>query len=364
MKIFGLAAISSVFCASSEKQAILDRFAGSAKGSFRQVDNVTYFTSPGGKFKFQLGSYVDVPRLVQAFQIVSGFLENAIELQNGVTVQVNYGDFCRPNSICKRHAPGGLIGLCKPTTSQLNSSAGPVLVPHALIRQKTPAANLAEELDVRMYIKDMPFVFPDQYGDKIEEIRNDIMDLIIHELIHGLGLGSSIISELKKCIGKKVDCSNAKFTRSLFDTFLQTNDTTFSHLLNSTDIDSRAPKYVDLGMQLVHSKYIKFLELLRVEKYSFFLTKNNNKVYLNTISAGGGDFSHLERTYNATADYLMTYSSDYYGAFKPHSAKDKDWKTSPLGETTIQVLETLGYARNPNPEFEKSQAFFYALMSA
>ncbi|KAJ9057369.1 hypothetical protein DSO57_1023360 [Entomophthora muscae] len=91
-----------------EKQQTLDRFRfsnGSPRHQApRREERLRRALSPGGKFEFFIESLENasiVFRFITALQIAGGFIENAISLQNKVTVKVQYGDVCGETEGCR-----------------------------------------------------------------------------------------------------------------------------------------------------------------------------------------------------------------------------------------------------------------------
>ncbi|KAJ9061948.1 hypothetical protein DSO57_1015772 [Entomophthora muscae] len=58
----------------------------------------------------------------------------------------------------------------------------------------------------------------------------------------------------------------------------------------------------------------------------------------------------------------MTPTSHYYSHVIKNKTLVQGWVTAPLGSNTIDILETLGYKKNPSPQREKSQLGFYEEM--
>ncbi|KAJ9052156.1 hypothetical protein DSO57_1037060 [Entomophthora muscae] len=92
----------------------------------------------------------------------------------------------------------------------------------------------------------------------------------------------------------------------------------------------------------------------------YFQTKYGTKINLATGSEDDSP-SHYDLSYENTTDFIMPagpYPYLYYLQFQNVTS----WKTSPIGPKTIEILETLGYKRNPNPSRAKSLLGFYEKM--
>ncbi|KAJ9054509.1 hypothetical protein DSO57_1013809 [Entomophthora muscae] len=188
------------------------------------------------------------------------------------------------------------------------------------------------------------FIYPNEYGSyKLNVV--DMIETIVHELCHGLGFYSEITSNLQNpdYFGPSFNLNSSKADsvyKSLFDTFLHNTNPEKPQRDENTNSAS----------------------FLKTRNSVYFKTKYNKKVNISTDDESNTvAFFHIDKDYRNTPDFLMSACTLGYGYFVAYRNLS-DWKTSPLGLATIEILETLGYQRNRYASRLKSQIGFYEKM--
>ncbi|KAJ9075587.1 hypothetical protein DSO57_1034645 [Entomophthora muscae] len=309
------------------KQQALDKFRFSIRPELpRGLGPVTTVVSPGGKFIFEVRSHdtiKKVDRFKSTLQITAGYFENAFSFARPITIQVDYGSYCS-DSDCTARSPYN-HGECVPWFKEIYSSTGDVVLwPYALVHQKEP--RVSKEFDMKMYIDNSDiYMYPEELGD-YSILKYDISAVILHEMIHGLGI-TSYVSMYTGNPKYLVSSARIAYHRtSVTISYVKTLYDTFLHLNHSTkDFPKRlysVPGYEDIS------------PLLSTRCSTYFLTKSNKKFYTGYLSPNIADFSHLDR-----------------GCFK---VEPEYSLTAPIEEMYLDILVTLGYQLNPNPSMEKS----------
>ncbi|KAJ9059538.1 hypothetical protein DSO57_1001080 [Entomophthora muscae] len=362
-----------------EKQKILDKFRfprnsrnqGIRPEMPRHLGNVSRVVSPGGKFVFELGSGESpqqVHELKTALQIASGFIENGLLFNTQIKVHVNHGNYYAGVGVQGKYQPPSKIGLCQPVKYKEAGKGGVRPdYPQALEIQK--GASRSKTHDAEMFVKACDnCVYPGSYGEDKQSI--DIVDIIIHELSHGLGFTSNFASGSMCGPGGLIIWTGFAggypfkyIPESLFDTHLYTNETSLhaklqelhsppsSNQLNTNDICS-------------HTTVSELIRLLATPNSIYFKTTKGSHVYVETgPNVGGGRASHIDtKKYHMTQDSLMIPYATMHGHTLKNFTRPEDWSTAPLGKLTLEVFETLGYTVNLNPDPNRSQLALYLQM--
>lgn len=214
------------------------------------------------------------------------------------------------------------------------------------------------------------FTYPDMYGTA-RAGEADVVEVILHELIHGLGFESFLFPEKDQYTdyvglhhyphryGRQIWLS---FTKTLFDTFVHPTDPA-RQIPPSGAYDLNGLDYWDfLGNLSTMPRFNDLPYLVATKGSVYFNTTRGTRVPLNTAltsDSAYGVFSHIDATGSSYRNDLMAPVEQEYGR---HFAVSAGWKTSPIGDTVLEMLETLGYTRNPNPSWNRSQnALFQAM---
>ncbi|KAI0243994.1 hypothetical protein L0F63_004271, partial [Massospora cicadina] len=252
------------------------------------------------------------------------------------------------------------------------------------------------DFDMTVYLKlNHQTVFPNDYGSHKVDMVHDIMETIIHEIIHGLGITTELKVRFTNStfvgpayilnqIGTMV---KVNFIKTLFDTYLYT-DLNKKHGFDGSPRIDEIIRPMDFNADLQYEpesldKIPRMQQINQLSKLSstqnstffflvldgqnstFFKTWKGTKVYVETNlpPPSLSLLSHVDKlTYMFSKDYIMVHASIPYGYFLRDNSLDDDWVTAPIGEHTLEMLETLGYERNPNPMQERSQHALYQQM--
>lgn len=225
-----------------------------------------------------------------------------------------------------------------------------------------------------MYISDHDFIHPQDYGSAVDARRRDILETIVHEMGHGLGISSAIYNNNRRdgyhgpqAFFEPADGGlTIQFGRTLYDTHVHTHDTSIKEILSPMVFSEITPHQTQqlkndpasLGpVMAIH-------ELLKEKNTLFFHTKGRGKVVLHTSPARSGrSVSHFDGQYSQTQNYLMARINHYHRQVLEIDKMEEDWRTAPIGGLMAAVLETLGYHPNQHPCREKSQvALFHEML--
>lgn len=256
-------------------------------------------------------------------------------------------------------------GRCSPYQKQL----GAVQHPYALYHQTHPRES---PFDMSMHLAIMDsIVYPDQYGTDVPDTHSDLIETVLHEMLHGLGMISRLIDQNKQPVFNYFKTGpqyNIVFSRSLFDTHLYTDHDSISEIYNGLDMSSTDASAIRTHIDRTIPRGLgKIKAVLNSTRAIFFNTTRGSSVFVeNGLPQDKlvSFFSHLsEATYRRRPDDLMVYSAGHYGAI-PTKLNLGAWPTAPFGNLTLELLETLGYTRNPEPSQDRSQLEFIKQMFA
>ncbi|CAG8502593.1 12507_t:CDS:2, partial [Gigaspora rosea] len=223
------------------------------------------------------------------------------------------------------------------------------------------------------YFEGDPTITPDQIG---------FLELIVHEIVHGLGLvtnwkpllNSNTVTELTPALNltststSYSDKSDPEvyygFIETIFDSFIVTNEgnrfSDFTEQLN--DFTPYGTKFQDQSAFI--SAFINSPEYnvsQMVLKYSqtantmvFLANPHSELIWLEsniTPYSKGSSISHFSmEIYDNTTDFLMTYLQ--HPGRSLETALQQNNATCVIGPKLLYLFETIGYAtpNNPNPQ--------------
>ncbi|KAI0232206.1 hypothetical protein L0F63_005659 [Massospora cicadina] len=192
------------------------------------------------------------------------------------------------------------------------------MYPNALLKQKQehlvkyPLLRL-DEFDMDITINtDRQFTYPQDLGVYRDNMAPDIIQVLTHEIIHGLGIFSFIRKE--DFYRPYTDYANLDdegdrevFSLSLFDTFLYDNEgNSIEHLIDEMN---EGDKITDSKRQFSKDSYYRVSQAKQIGMFNkmcttpdgiFFRTNTNEPVYLHTANGTEGYWAggHLSY-YNA-----------------------------------------------------------------
>ncbi|KAJ9068699.1 hypothetical protein DSO57_1026041 [Entomophthora muscae] len=212
-------------------------------------------------------------------------------------------------------------------------------------------------------------VYPGSYGEDEKPI--DMVEIIIHELSHGLGFdskfasggmcGSSGLSIRSSHTGKYI---LSYVPESLFDTHLYTGDKPLHNMFQKLHSTRSYNQPFNKETVCNNETALELKRLLVTPNSIYFKTTKGNRVYIETSrDLDGRKVSHIDwGKYNTTLDFLMVRYTPLYGLTLKKFTRPEDWSTAPFGELTLEVFETLGYTLNLNPDPNRSQLALYLQM--
>ncbi|CAG8639249.1 2706_t:CDS:2, partial [Racocetra persica] len=219
------------------------------------------------------------------------------------------------------------------------------------------------------YFEDDPTVGPQQIG---------FLELIVHEIVHGLGLitswkpllNSNITTELVPRLNITMDGDVTKpityygFVETIFDAFLVTAEgdkfSNFTDQLNDfTPLGTKFQNQQAFLDSFMNSTQYNFAKM--VLNYSqtpnsmvFLANPQSELIWLETTLfpyLKGSSISHFSlQIYDNTTDFLMTYLQRPGRSLE--TAMKQNNATCAIGPKLLLLLETIGYATpsKPNPE--------------
>ncbi|KAJ9082339.1 hypothetical protein DSO57_1005481 [Entomophthora muscae] len=249
------------------------------------------------------------------------------------------------------------------------SAGEPIIFPYALLNQNRSRKN---DFDMTLSIQPSDdILMPVDYGSGKNQVY-DATEVIVHEILHGMGMVSFVCSDIAgrvEYIGPIYHYKNKKnfksiyFAKGIFDMYLHSKGESIQNIIQSMSKNvsyRQADAYVKDIPQMPQLKEIIDFRVGRNPVY--FLTTSNKKVY---IQANKDEtlLNHLSDVdYGLSIDHLMTPILQFYSQVIQNEMLVQDWVTAPLGNNTIDILETFGYKKNPSPQREKSQLALYEEM--
>ncbi|KAJ9051519.1 hypothetical protein DSO57_1003870 [Entomophthora muscae] len=255
-----------------------------------------------------------------------------------------------------------------------------LIYPQALHKQKfgNKKMNLKTDDMVIKFDAHFNFYFPMDYHKDQSPCGFDFMKILTHEVLHGLGVYSSLKELNPHLISPQQAIRNIKarnvtvyendFLITLFDRNVVAGKTNLSFVSFAKQLRDFGPIVTDDNQDLEliiynypHHRVLKGLyEASKNQLY--FRTLTNQKVPL--VPSSFFSFkppSHLdESTYANTKDESMVAGSFSGTGLHELFNRDERWTTSPFGPAALEILATLGYKLNPNPSYEDSLQSFYA----
>ncbi|CAG8757790.1 14451_t:CDS:2, partial [Cetraspora pellucida] len=219
------------------------------------------------------------------------------------------------------------------------------------------------------YFEDDPIINPQQIG---------FLELIVHEIVHGLGLitswkpllNSNITTELVPRLNITLDIDQTKpvtyygFVETIFDAFLVTSEgdkfSSFTDQLNKfapfgTKFQTQQAFVNSFINSTQYDTAKKVLNYSQTPNSMVFLANPHSElIWLETSLnpyVKGSSISHFNlQIYDNTTDFLMTYLQRPGRSLE--TAMKQNNAISAIGPKLLLLLETIGYAtpRNPNPE--------------
>ncbi|KAJ9071285.1 hypothetical protein DSO57_1038442 [Entomophthora muscae] len=313
-------------------------------------------------------------KVEHGLRLMSIFMDNVILFKEPLLIKVNYEYIC--NFIFFHRE----VASCTPShLIQANENNLTLLYPQALHKQKHGKEPSHQTYDMTIsFDAHFNFYFPMDHHSTQSSCRFDFMETLTHEVLHGLGVYSSL-QKLASDLVAPIQATNKHFTGketvykeylifSLFDIHIIVD-------IKNTSLAYFAEHLRDLGPitlkphESLKSRIFSFPHHVLLKKLAksskdslSFQTLKGDKIKLNPSSFFSFNTpDHLDSS-------MYAYTRDE--AMIPHTLPgiglhdlfncEKNWITSPFGPDTLEVLATLGYIINPSPMYEDSLEFYYA----
>ncbi|KAJ9076557.1 hypothetical protein DSO57_1024975 [Entomophthora muscae] len=240
--------------------------------------------------------------------------------------------------------------------------------PQALVIQNGVSSSIG--YDMEMFVKACDYcVYPGTYGEDKGSI--DMVEIIIHEMGHGLGFISNLAnSGLCGSGGPSIwysfveNYSFAYIKESLFDAHLYTKEESLHEMFEKLHSTRRYRQPLEMQFVCSHETVHALKRLLATPDSIYFKTTKGSRVFVETNE--NVEVSRVSHTnwgkYYTTLDFLMVPFAFLHGHVLKEFTRPEDWRTAPFGKLTLEVFETLGYTVNLNPDPNRSQLAFYLQM--
>ncbi|KAJ9086271.1 hypothetical protein DSO57_1005835 [Entomophthora muscae] len=334
--------------------------------SIAQATKSLNFVSTGAKFNVTLTCQKpdsNCEGIRHTFELVTGFIENALLLEGQINVKVEFlksiGDTSgrQPQKLGEGHS----FLTCK------DYGEVSFIVPDAVLRQDGQKRATDGSPDIVMTINTaVKFYFPSMFGSAQKSTQSSAIDIIAHEMLHGMGFISAIHkrpgdNHLSPYVKIKNDIEGGKnmlLKPSIFDKYVYNNNNeTIAQLVSG--MNPGKAEYAKDEPILPSSHFLDTMEKIETSatmRDGLYCKLKTEKVYLETGTSTfvqGSSISHLDFRYKITNDMLMVKSSAM-GHGVHERANNTYWPTSPFGNRTLGILEAIGYKLNHQPSFEKS----------
>ncbi|KAI9291180.1 hypothetical protein K502DRAFT_297340, partial [Neoconidiobolus thromboides FSU 785] len=297
------------------------------------------------------------------------FLENIINFTQPILIKASFYPFCQSMGQCPEGS-SYMVGQAGPLRSlPISDDKGAVrLYPQALYKQLMTS----KQQDIKYsqydifaeFNSEAPYYFPNSKvkgGDRV-----NFLDVVSHELLHGLGFASSIndnfntglVTFYPDIVLKEMKDSKlikVQFIQFIFDKFLviskpdnyvekYLNLFNQNNLLDPVNPLKEGSKLGNIAKDLTKQVTIKDNLFFQINKDTLITLETSLVPY-----APGSSISHLDKSkYLNTADSLMCYrmeDKDIYEIMKSIGT----WNTAPYGPNTLAILEAMGYTLTKNP---------------
>lgn len=271
------------------------------------------------------------------FTSAAAYLGNAIAFEAPIRVMVNFYSFCDRDGDCDTKEP--VVGLSRPTRFYPLVKDGVVrMYPQALMRQIYGEQGDAHPFDIVMAMN----------ADSFPSQSTPLIEVLSHELIHGLGFVSSLVQSeagvLPWPTSADARLARAEFALDefLFDAMTGLPLTLVISQSNATDVGH-------------------YIEELATRHGAFKLRIGDLVIPLETSIKPfriGSSVSHLDSaTYANSRDVLMIYRINKGHTVREYIQAHSRWDTAPYGPHTLRVMQAIGYTLNPSPSIHTAYSY-------
>ncbi|KAK9764279.1 hypothetical protein K7432_008341 [Basidiobolus ranarum] len=297
-------------------------------------------------------------KIRQSFQTAFDLISNVIILKQQISVSAELSEL-----------PPDIIGGAFPSRQipRLDPDHITRLYPQALFKQSgNQDAEYATSDIHAVFNSDMDFWY---MGDgTIREDQFDFLYVIVHELMHGLGVTTSwgLLPDEKSLAPLEYNMNTGEvlgFMETSFDRYLISSTKKFNTLYENmseffTTTKSTYKNMDDfLGVFNTSDQYSLALDSYRLAttpRSLEFQMNNNQTIVLETNFNGqflpGSSLTHFDYiTYKNSSDFLMTFYNEPGVNINQIIQQTNEYFTSPIGPLLTNLLQTIGYETNPNP---------------
>ncbi|KAJ9080862.1 hypothetical protein DSO57_1020460 [Entomophthora muscae] len=222
------------------------------------------------------------------------------------------------------------------------------------------------------------FYFPRDYSTTMAHSKMAFVDVLAHEVNHGLGFASTLEKRTKdlvmpfpqfwESVTSTPKNTSIRFYFSAYDQHISSKSqgTSFIDYAKAlAKLKAKNVQYKDFKANIKgypHHEIFKNLSAaVNLDQDLYFTTHSNTNVTLEcSLFRRGGTLHHLDSaTYHNTQDVIMHPNQKKGEGVHKIYDRTNIWITAPYGRDTLQVLSTLGYTLNPNPVHEDSLEHFY-----
>ncbi|CAG8487377.1 15954_t:CDS:2 [Racocetra persica] len=346
-----------------------------AKGSKKNMFDVT--------FTCGVKNAVLCNKVKKTFETAGNIISSTLILNSPITLNASFVDFCVVMGECGGKTGLVTLGGASPArTIPLQDDDGLVrLYPQALVKQFQ--FNIHPEYgpyDILAMFNSAGTNFWFDGDGKIKPDQQDFLYVVLHEMIHGLGLASNwgdyinddnptaITPDLSLVTDDDSKLKFNGFMESAFDKYIiylssgrKTSEVTdklnkfpggtdakFSNMKEFKAKFKASPQYelaLDMMKTMTTPYSLGFLPHDSTESAQAIILETNLNPYCQGSSVSHVDFN----TYNNTCDFLMKYLADHGATMR--TITTSRGCTDAIGPELILILETMGYAtsNNPNP---------------
>ncbi|KAL1924207.1 uncharacterized protein VTP21DRAFT_7242 [Calcarisporiella thermophila] len=323
-------------------------------------------------FKCRAGNQALCNKAQADFELAGKLLSDSLVLKKPITVDAEFFSFCREiDGNCAR--PNNILGFAAPARMfPMKDVDGEVrMFPQSLVKQMTDKADFAKDDITARFNSDFPYRFA-QDGENAPRVRGqtDFLELIMHEMTHGLGFlslwGDEVAPGASRLLTPMLNLRIQKdgsaiftgFSESAFDRFMATfpdgssmteQTKQLNQFNNGKPFNAKTPlelaQAVDQSPQgkiarammakATQFKGMGFVPAGKQASDAFFLETSLNPF------VQGSSVSHVDqRTHQRNADRLMIFESDPNISFVQSIQRFG----GPVGPELLSVFKSIGYS--------------------
>ncbi|KAJ9089588.1 hypothetical protein DSO57_1011426 [Entomophthora muscae] len=326
------------------------------KGAIAQSTQVNevkeIIESQSGKIRFEcLTSQIKSPKVAakarHAVKLAAEVLENVIALQFQIVIKLDYIKQCAG----KRRCIPRFVGNAVPVYQRSDYNSKLSQYPQALLKQTknylfSSGTYGGHDMSIEMAL-DTDFYFPSDYPVNITNQQVDFMPVLIHEIIHGLGMQSRLklhdmVFEFNDFYNIYISLYPAPFDYYIYD--IKTNQSVIATLtaLVPYTAPNRRQRFQDL-YDAFHGGNRLYFHSIRGKNISLYSEKI---------------LAHVSEEYSMTKDDLMLHNTAKGYCITDYILYYTNWHEAPFGPAVLDILASIGYQlKVPDPK--RSLQYYY-----